>query len=417
MQIIADFHLHSKYSRATSQEMNLENLERGAKIKGIQIIGTGDFTHPEYFSQIKEKLRPLGNGLFSLKEKRERDSSLFFILSAEISCIYSKNNRTRKIHLIVLSPSIEIAEKINTQLSWIGNLQADGRPILGLDAKELLKIVLNVSNDCLIIPAHIWTPHFSLFGSQSGFDSIEECFEELTSQIYALETGLSSDLLMNFRLSALDQFTLVSNSDAHSLRNLGREANVFDLKEISYQEIIKAIKNRDNKKFKYTIEFFPEEGKYHFDGHRNCQIRFSPKETKEHSGLCPVCKKFLTIGVMHRVEKLADRKKPIPPKGAPSFKYLVPLEEIIAQALNQQRLTKAVQEEYSKLIQIFGNEFKILLDASFEDLSREVVDEKIALGIKNMREGKIKVFPGYDGVFGEIRVIEEEKELKQTSLF
>ena len=268
MKFIADFHIHSKYSRATSKDMDLENLDKWAKVKGIKLLGTGDFTHPEWLKSLKEKLIPAEPGLFKLKNGQ---SSTRFILTSEISCIYSKKNRVRKIHIIVFAPSFDVVEKINAHLGWIGNLKSDGRPILGLDAKELAKIVLNVSKDCLVVPAHLYTPWFSLFGSKSGFDLIEECFEEYSKYIYAGETGLSSDPPMSWRNSGLDKITLISNSDAHSPPKIGREANVFDT-VLSYGAIARTIKGKNPKEFLYTIEFFPEEGKYHYDGHRNCDI-------------------------------------------------------------------------------------------------------------------------------------------------
>jgi len=335
MRFIADLHIHSKYSRATSKDMDVENLNKWAKIKGIKVLGAGDFTHHLWLKELKEKLEPAEPGLFKLvpartysargiKNKiysallnndwlpntnnRPQDEGIRFLLSSEISCIYSKNNRTRKIHLIVLAPNFSVVEKINTRLGWIGNLKADGRPILGLDAKELLKIVLNISEDCLVIPGHIWTPWFSLFGSNSGFDSIEECFGDYAKYIYVGETGLSSDPAMNWRWSALDKIALVSNSDAHSPSKIGREANVFDT-DLSYSGIVEAIKSKDPQKFLETIEFFPEEGKYHYDGHRNCQISLAPQKAKKMKNICPKCGRPLTVGVLHRVDDLADRKE------------------------------------------------------------------------------------------------------------
>jgi len=277
MKFVADFHIHSKYSRATSRDMDLESLDRWARIKGIKVLGTGDFSHPEWLKSLKEKLEPAEPGLFKLKKQ---DNGTRFILTNEISCIYSKSNRVRKIHVLIFAPSFEAVEKINTQLSWVGNLRSDGRPILGLDAKELAKIVLDSSQDCLVIPAHAWTPWFSIFGSKSGFDSIKECFEEYSKYIYAIETGLSSDPSMNWRLSALDKITLISNSDSHSPRKIGREANVFDT-DLSYGSIAEAIKTKNPQKFLYTVEFFPEEGKYHYDGHRLCNICLSPRNQKK----------------------------------------------------------------------------------------------------------------------------------------
>ncbi len=415
MKFIADFHLHSKYSRATSKNMDLENLDRWAKIKGIRVLSTGDFTHPEWFKNLKEKLEPAEESLFRLKTNH---SETRFILTTEISCIYSKKERVRKIHIIVFAPSFEAVEKINTHLGWIGNLKSDGRPILGLDAKELAKIVLDVSESCFIVPAHIWTPWFSLFGSRSGFDSIEECFEEYSKYIFALETGLSSDPEMNWRLSALDKITLISNSDSHSPAKIGREANVFDT-EISYPAIIGAIKSRNPQKFLYTIEFFPQEGKYHYDGHRNCQVNIHPQETKKYNNICPNCRKPLTIGVLNRVEQLADRKAGFKPENAIPFKSLIPLEEIIADALGVSPGTKQGIQEYNNLIKKFGNELNILLEVSESDLRAATLPE-IGEGIVKVRGGKIQIEPGYDGVYGKIKIFGEEgKKLssRQKTLF
>jgi uncharacterized protein (TIGR00375 family) len=416
MEFIADFHIHSKYSRATSPQMDLEHLDAAAGIKGIKVLGTGDFTHPAWFENLKEKLEPAEPGLFKLKNS---NSETRFILTAEISCIYSKGGKVRKIHIIIFSPDFSAVEKINSQLSWIGNLKSDGRPILGLDAKELAKIALNASPDCLVVPAHIYTPWFSLFGSKSGFDSIEECFEEYSEYIFAGETGLSSDPPMSWRNSNLDKITLISNSDAHSPAKLGREANVFNT-ELDYQSIIEAIKTKNPEKFLYTIEFFPEEGKYHFDGHRNCGIRFSPQETKKYNGLCPVCGKPLTVGVLNRIEKLADRKEGFIPEKSLPFKSLVPLEEIIADVLNCSAGTKAVGKEYKKLIEKFGSEFEVLLNISEKELAAASLVE-ISQAVIRVREGKVIKEPGYDGVYGKIKTFgrtEGEKEVSgQKSLF
>jgi uncharacterized protein (TIGR00375 family) len=400
--------------------MDLENLDKWAKIKGIKVLGTGDFTHPEWLKNIKENLEPAEEGLFKFKKAGPESNRDFirFILTTEISCIYTKKNRVHKIHLIVFSPSLLISEKINAHLGWIGNLRADGRPILGLDAKELAKIVLGISENCLIVPAHLWTPWFSLFGSKSGFNSIEECFDEYSKYIFAGETGLSSDPAMNWRLSALDKISLISNSDSHSPSKIGREANVFDA-EISYPTIIEAIKSRDPKKFLFTIEFFPEEGKYHYDGHRLCGISLSPQESKKYNNICPNCGKPLTIGVLNRVEELADRPAGFKPERAIPFKSLIPLEEIIADALRLTIASRRVSEEYKKLIKAFGNEFKILLDASYQELKSATLPE-IAEEIERVREGKVFITPGYDGVYGKIKISSEEKEnnlSKQGILF
>jgi len=415
MQFFADFHLHSKYSRATSPQMDLENLDKWAKIKGIKVLGTADFSHPEWFQSLKEKLEPAEPGLFKLKNN---DSGTRFILTAEISCIYSKGGRVRKIHILIFAPDFETVEKINTQLGWIGNLKSDGRPILGLDAKELAKIVLNTCENCFIVPAHLWTPYFGLLGSKSGFDSIEECFEEYSKNIYAGETGLSSDPLMNWRLSALDKITLISNSDSHSPQKLGREANVFDT-ELSYSAIIEAIKSKDPQKFLYTIEFFPQEGKYHFDGHRNCNISLSPAETKKYNGICPLCGRPLTVGVLNRVEQLADRPGGFNPQGTIPYKSLIPLAEIIAEVLGAGVGTKEVEKQYKDLIEKFGSEFNVLLNVSVSDLRAATLPE-IAEAISKVRGGKVSVEPGYDGVYGKIRIFSkgEKKNLsRQGTLF
>jgi uncharacterized protein (TIGR00375 family) len=415
MKIIADFHVHSKYSRATSFTTDLENLDKWARIKGVGVLGTGDFTHPQWFLQLKEKLKPTEQGLFTLTGS---STGVHFILSSEISCIYSKNNKTRKIHLIVLSPSLEVVEKINNQLGSIGNIKSDGRPILGLDAKELTKIILNISSDCVIIPAHIWTPWFSLFGSKSGFDSMEECFEEYSKYIFAAETGLSSNPQMNWRLSKLDKVSLISNSDAHSPAKIGREANAFDT-DLNYFSIIEAIKSKDPNKFLYTIEFFPEEGKYHYDGHRLCNVSFSPEETRKHENICPVCKKPLTIGVLNRVEKLSDRPIDFKPTQIIPFKSLISLEEIVMESLGVKSATKEVAKQYQSLISHFQNEFDVLLDVSRTDLEKISLPE-IVEGIIRVREGRVLIEPGYDGVFGKIKIFSqsERKNISgQSALF
>lgn len=415
MKFIVDFHIHSKYSRATSKNMDLESLDKWAKIKGIKVIGTGDFTHPGWLANLKEKLKVAELGLFKLKED---DQGTRFLLTSEISCIYSKNGKVRKIHIIVFAPSFETVEKINTKLDKIGNLKADGRPILGLDAKELAKIVLEADPDCMVVPAHVWTPWFSLFGSKSGFDSIEECFEEYSKYIYAMETGLSSDPAMNWRISALDKITLISNSDAHSPQKVGREANVFDT-ELSYFSITEALKTKDTKKFLYTIEFYPEEGKYHLDGHRSCDVVLSPKETKKYGGLCPVCGKPLTVGVLNRVEELADREEGFIPKNHIPFKSLVPLNEIISDVIGVGTASKAVGIEYDNLINKFGTEFDILLKIKESDL-KKVTKIKIAEGIIKARDGKVIKSPGYDGVYGKISVFSKSRvrsSINQKTLF
>ncbi len=415
MKIIADLHIHSKFSRATSREMDIPNIAQWAKIKGINLIGTGDFTHPLWLSELKGYLKPLHYGIY------EHDG-VYFFLSGEVNNIYFKNGQTRKIHNIILAPDFKTVEKINSKLTAYGELYSDGRPILSLDSQDLTKIVLDINPNCLIIPAHIWTPHFSLFGENSGFNSIEECFDKDTKNIYALETGLSSDPAMNWRLSSLDRFTLVSNSDAHSVQRLGREVNVFDVNDYRdlYKEITEIIRTKDRKKFLYTIEFFPEEGKYHYDGHRNCKLRMHPREALANNDLCKICNRKVTVGVLHRVEELADRAEDYIPTNAIPFKNLIPLEEIIASALNVTRSSQMVNFEYKKLVNHFGNEFEVLLESKIEDLEK-ITQPKVALGIIKVREGKVLVNPGYDGVYGEIKILFEEEikreETEQLSLF
>lgn len=399
MKFIADFHIHSKYSRATSPEMDLENLDKWAKIKGIKVLGTGDFTYPEWFKNLKLKLEPIEPGLFRLKNS---NSEIRFILTAEISCIYSKAGKVRKVHIIVFAPSFEVVGKINNYLELIGNLKSDGRPILGIDVKELTKIILNISEECLIVPAHCLTPWFSVFGSKSGFNSLEECFEEYSKYIYAVETGLSTNPEMLWQIPDGRKIALISNSDSHSPSKIGREANVFDT-ELNYPAIIEAIKLKDSQKFLYTIEFFPEEGRYYYDGHRLCGISSSPKESKKHNNVCLLCGKLLTVGVLNRIEELSDKKEKFKPKNAIPFKSLVPLEEIIANVLNVTTKTKKVKEEYKSLIGKFNSEFDILIDVLKKELEKATLPE-IVEGIIKAREGKVSIVPGYDGVYGKINI-------------
>ncbi len=407
MRFIADFHIHSKYSRATSPQMTVENIAQWAKIKGIKVIGTGDFTHPLWLKELKEKLVPAEPGLFKYKEDPSLNPTRF-ILTAETSHIYSKAGKVHRIHLISFVPSFESVEKINTRLSWVGNLKSDGRPILGLDAKELLKIILDSDSEAIVVPAHLWTPWFSVFGSMSGFDSLEECFEDLTPHIFAIESGLSSDPAMNWRLSKLDKIAIISNSDSHSLEKLGREANVFNT-ELNYASIIEAIRTKNPNKFLFTIEFFPEEGKYHYDGHRLCGVSFSPEETKKINGQCPQCGRPLIIGVMNRVEKLADRPAGYKPQGVIPYKSLVPLEEIIAEALGLGVASKGVREIYNNLIKKFGSEFSVLLEAGPQEL-KTLIPPEVGEGILRVREGRIKIKPGFDGQYGKIIIFEENEK-------
>ena len=401
MEFIADFHIHSKYSRATSRNMDVKHLAEWAKLKGITLIGTGDFTHHLWLEELKHNLEDLGNGLFKYQD-------VYFILTSEISSIYSKRGKTYRIHNMVFSPSFKTTDKINEVLSRQGNLASDGRPILGLDAGELARIVFDIDENCMVVPGHIWTPWFSLFGSMSGFDRIVDCFENQTPKIFALETGLSSDPAMNWRLSALDKFTLISNSDSHSPSKIGREANVFDC-ELDYQTIREVLKTKDKKRFLYTIEFFPQEGKYHFDGHRLCGVRFSPSETRQNNGRCPKCGKPITVGVMNRVEQLADRPEGFTPPNAIPYKNLIPLDEIIAEAKGVNKGSVAVERDYRSCVAKFGTELEILLKASREDLLKGL-PPRIAEGVLRVREGKVDIKAGFDGEYGIISIFGEEEK-------
>lgn len=411
---IADFHIHSSYSRATSRECVPEILELWARRKGLALIGTGDFTHPAWRAELKEKLIPAENGLYTLKTDCRQadefpcsDAVPRFIVSGEISSIYKKNGKVRKVHNLILLPGLEAAETLSLRLEKIGNLHSDGRPILGLDSRDLLEITLETCPDAIFIPAHIWTPHFSLFGAYSGFDDIHECFEDLTGHIHALETGLSSDPPMNWRLSALDGYTLISNSDAHSPAKLAREANLFDT-ELSYPSIALALDKKGPGGFCGTIEFFPEEGKYHWDGHRNCKACFKPAETKERSGICPVCGGRITVGVLHRVETLADREEGFAPSGAPRFESLVPLHEVIAASLGMTTASGKVKAHYKELIHELGPELHILRETPLEEIERKA-GPCIAEGIRRLRDGRVDVAPGYDGEYGKIKILDKSE--------
>ena len=403
MEFLADLHIHSKYSRATSRDMDIVHIAEWAKLKGITLMGTGDFTHYLWLEELKSKLEPTGKGLFT-------HNGVYFILSSEVSSIYSKNNRTYRIHNLILAPSFKTVDAINHTLGSVGNLASDGRPILGLDAAELARIVFYIDENCMLIPAHIFTPWFSLFGSMSGFDRIEDCFEKSTPKIFALETGLSSDPAMNWRLSALDRFSLVSNSDSHSPSKIGREANVFDC-DMDYGIIRDVLRLKDKKRFLYTVEFFPEEGKYHYDGHRLCGVSFSPEESKKYANRCPKCKKPLTIGVLNRVAQLADRKEGFAPEGAIPFKSLIPLDEIIADAKQVGKGSVSVEREYRQILARLGTEFDILTKVPQEELER-AINPKVASGIARVRLGQVKVLPGYDGEYGKVSIFGEEERKK-----
>lgn len=464
MRIISDIHIHSKYSRACSPDLIPANLDKWAKIKGVNLLGTGDFTHPVWLSELKQALEPAESGFYKLKKslildspspgvgrdegrgrseisatslqlspRQEREPTRF-VLSSEISCIYSQDGKLRRVHYVLLLPSFAAVDKFNQTLESHGaKLKSDGRPILGMNSKQVLQYLLDASPEALMIPAHAWTPYFGIFGSKSGFDSIEECFGDMTKYIYAFETGLSSDPEMNWRVSSTDKFAIVSSSDAHSLARIGREAMAMEIPdgELNYQEFFRILKEKDKSRFMFTIEYFPEEGKYHLDGHANCKIAFEPEQTRKRKGECPVCGKQLVVGVVSRVQDLADRPAFVKtsagkPAGLdmPGQKHLVPLEEVLADCTGVGSKSKKVQNLYWKLIERAGSEFAVILDLPIVEVEK-VGGPIVAEAVKRVREEKVYKTPGYDGVYGIIRVFtdaEREEFLakgrgKQNSLF
>ncbi|MGB9750294.1 MAG: endonuclease Q family protein [Caldisericia bacterium] len=407
MRVIGDLHIHSKYSRATSRDMEIPAISKWAKIKGINLVGTGDFTHPDWLREVKSYLREYEEGIYEY-------DGVYFILSAEVNLIFSFRGKSRKVHINLLSKSIEDVEKLNKAFSEYTDLSIDGRPILPFNCIEFTKLTKDITPETFIYPAHAWTPWFGIFGSVTGFDSLEEAFGDEIKYIHAIETGLSSDPPMNWLVSKLDNFTLLSNSDAHSPGNLGREANVFNI-NLNYDELIDSIIKKDKKRFLFTIEFFPEEGKYHFDGHRNCGISMSPEESIKIKNICPKCHKPMTLGVLHRVYELKDREK-IDKNNFIPYKSVIPLMEIIAQALGKNENSKVVQDEYSKIIGKFENEFNVLIFLPINEMAGKI-DDRILKLIINMREGKVITKPGFDGEFGKIEVVFEKEEEKPPSLF
>lgn len=424
-ELIVDLHIHSHYSRATSKNADLAGLYYWGKLKGINIIGTGDFTHPEWFAELRENLEPAEPGLFRLKPELAeeidktlpesvRDNLIRFVPTVEIATIYSKGGKVRKLHQLLVAPSFATVSEINARLERIGNLKADGRPILGLDSKELLRHTLEADSNAFYIPAHIWTPWFGMFGSRSGFDSIEEAYEELAPEIRAIETGLSSDPGMNWRVKNLDGLAITSNSDAHSPQKLGREATVVRA-ELNYASIIGAFRTNDER-LVGTIEFFPEEGKYHYDGHRACNVRFTPEETRAHDGMCPVCNKAVVVGVDYRVGELADAER------APNFKplsskqveYIIPLPEILAELHGTKSTTSVkVVADYERAYRMLGDEFSILRNVPIEQIN-DAGFPALALAIERMRRRDVVLDPGFDGVFGVIRVFKDNAERLET---
>lgn len=439
MDVVADLHLHSKYSRAVSRDMTLPIMAEFAKKKGLEILSTGDWTHPLWFREIKAQLEETKEGLFTLKSQIPNPNDqkeIYFLLSVEIASIYSQNGKAHRIHNLILSPSFVTAEKINKELLRRGcNLTSDGRPIIGIASRNLVELVLSIDEQSMLIPCHIWTPWFSLYGANSGFDSIEECFGDMSQYVYGIETGLSSDPEMNWQIKDLDNRTILSFSDAHSPAKMGREATVVRLEELSYDNIKKAImaqsKNQGNEnnngssqnRILYTIEFYPEEGKYHYNGHRNCDVIQTPEETREKGTICPVCKRKITVGVMQRVEDLASEhvqgvaqenthglKWIKDPKGKhPPFVKMVPLNEIIAESLGVQVGSLKVKNTFDELCDRFGSEIEVLLKTPIADIAH-AAGEKIAEGIKKVRVGDIMIRPGFDGEYGIVKIWSDDKE-------
>lgn len=439
MRTYADLHIHSRYARACSPQLTPENIDLWCRIKGVGLVATGDFTHPKWLAELQEKLEPAEPGLYRLKRqyrltdprfRPKQEVEVRFICGTEVACIYKHGEAARRVHHCLYTPSLEAVAHINAELVRRGkNLTADGRPILGLSSKELLQLSLEVDERCVLIPAHVWTPWFAVFGSKSGYDSVAECFEELTPHIFAVETGLSSDPPMNWRLSVLDAVALVSHSDAHSLPNLGREADVFEGAELSYDAVMNAIRHGSPRavaagedknlplKLAGTIEFFPDEGRYHYDGHRECRVRLSPVETAKHKGLCPVCGRPLTIGVLNRVEELADRPAGAKPAGALPFTSLIELDKVIAQAQGVKgRATKAVEAEYWGLVSAGGGELTTLLDVPAGELAR-VTNERVTEAVRRLRAGRVAaISPGYDGEYGTISLFAASDEPQERLL-
>jgi len=426
MRYIVDWHIHSKYSRACSKQLELPTIAQWCERKGINIVTTGDWTHPEWFKHIKENLEEERQGIYTLKGNPPQSplgkgGGVHFMLVQEVSQIYKKGDKTRRVHNLIFSPSIETCEKVNARLNKQGfNIKSDGRPILGIDSEELYKLLKEIDEKIIVVPAHAWTPWYAVFGSKSGFDSIEECFGEMSKYVYAIETGLSSDPEMNWQISALDKIVVISNSDAHSPRNLGREANVFEFdKPPTFDDFVSVLKNQDAARFKYTIEFYPQEGKYHYDGCAACKFSCNPVQSKKLGNRCSTCKRSLTLGVHNRVEELKDRDaKQVSNRKIP-FKSIVPLAEILAEVFGVKSVSsKKVEEEYMRLTTELADEFSILLDVPIDSIRKHTSNENISLAIEKVRAGKVEVTPGYDGIYGTVKVFGKSgpKQPKQKSL-
>jgi len=411
LRVIADLHIHGRFSRATSERMNIDEITRFARIKGLNLVGTGDFTHPKWLKELNEELTEISDtNLYGTT--KHPDSPVRYMITVEVSTIFTFEGSVKKIHHVILTPSLETAVQVNDRLKRYGDLSIDGRPTLDMTAPQLVEEVMQVSGENVVIPSHAWTPWFSIFGAFSGFDRAEDCYQDMTKHIPALETGLSSDPPMNWRLSALDKFALVSNSDSHSSWpwRIGREANVFELEQLTYQEVVDAIRKKDPKRFKFTIETDPAYGKYHWTGHRNCKVSLSPQEAIKFGNRCPVCRRKLTKGVEQRVEELADRPLGFKPEEAIDYMHLLPLSEIIATVFGvSYPSTQKVWSDYNSLVARFGDEYTVLIDATREEMSR-IVNPKVAEAIVRVREGKVRVIPGYDGVYGQLMIYEEEEK-------
>jgi len=408
LRVFLDGHIHSRYSRATSQDMTVTSIARYAQIKGLKVVGTGDSTHPLWYNELKALLEESPwDGLYTLKEAE--NPQVYFMVSCEVHTLFSFEGKQKKIHHVIWMPSLEVAEQLNEELRKYGSLEADGRPTLELTPPELVELTLQVSEENVVFPAHAWTPWFSLFGTFSGFDRLEDCYQDKTSKIFALETGLSSDPPMNWRIKELDRLALVSNSDSHSYWpwRLGREANVLELKNLGFRNIVEAIKSKDPRRFLFTVETNPAYGKYHWTGHRACGVSLPAQEAEKMESLCPVCGRKMTKGVEQRVEELADRPAGFKPEKTPAYVHLLPLSEVIATALGADSLSsQRVWLRYNALVRRFGNEYTVLLDASYGELC-EVVERPVAELIVRVREGRVTVKPGYDGVYGKLIVKEE----------
>lgn len=416
LRVIADLHIHSRFSRATSEKMTIGEITRFAAIKGLQLVGTGDFTHPKWLDELKQNLLEVPDAHL-YKPVRQADSKTRFMVTGEVATIFTFEGDVKKIHHVILTPDFETATQISDRLTHFGNLASDGRPILDMSAPQLVEEVMQVNNRNVVIPAHVWTPWFSMFGAFSGFNRVEDCYQDAAKHIFALETGLSSDPPMNWRLSTLDKYTLVSNSDAHSHWpwRIGREANAFELESLTYDEVVDAIRKKDAARFRFTIETDPAYGKYHWTGHRNCKVSLSPQEAVKYGNRCPVCRRSLTKGVEQRVEELADRPAGTKPANVIGYMHLLPLSEIITTVLGVTYPgVQKVWEPYNALIAKFGDEYTVLIDAP-KDKIAEVVEPEIAEAIIRMRENKIKVVPGYDGVYGQPIFSENAQKMEQKT--